>query len=244
MKSLLLRIYEKFINLPHRRKIIDITDNYVKRLYWAIGSPGCNPGNLYCFNYAIGHLPSEAPIIEIGSFCGLSTNMLTYYKERNKVHNPLITCDKWEYNVTKDKKMIGKSSISFLKYGKFIKETYIRSIRLFSRYDLPYTIELLSNDFFKAWRNSEEVQDVLNRPIKLGGPISFCYIDGSHLYDYVKRDFKNCHEFLERGGFILFDDSWDGSPYGIGISRVIKEIKESGKYKIIIKNPNYFFKKL
>src|SRR5687767_3117074 len=35
------------------------------------------PGNVDCFDYAIRNLPSSAPLVEIGSFCGLSTNAIT-----------------------------------------------------------------------------------------------------------------------------------------------------------------------
>ena len=49
--------------------------------------------------------------------------------------------------------------------------------------------------------------DVFGRSFQLGGPISFCYIDGNHTDDLAKRDFENCDRYLEKGGFVLFDDS-------------------------------------
>ena len=36
-------------------------------------------GNIDSFEYAIKNLPSESPLIEIGSFCGLSTNIINFY---------------------------------------------------------------------------------------------------------------------------------------------------------------------
>ena len=85
-------------------------------------------------------------------------------------------------------------------------------------------------------------QDVLGREIHLGGPISFAYIDGNHSYDYAKRDFENVDAFLETGGFILFDDSSDGS--GWGVCKVIDTIKHNNRYEIVAANPNYLVKKL
>jgi len=241
MRHLCARVLRKLANIIDSDHYIDISDEYVRWLCYA-NAGLLDRRNLYSFDYAIRNLLSEAPIIEIGSFCGLSTNLLTYYKEKHSVHNPLITCDKWEFEDVKEGSMVGRSSISHVEYRKFIKEIYIRNINFFSYNDLPYTIELNSDDFFTAWRNLKEVQDVLDRPIKLGGTISFCYIDGNHSYNYVKRDFENCNEFLEKGGFILVDDSEDWSQFK-GILKVIKEIKSSKKYEVVIKNPNYLFRK-
>lgn len=240
MRHLLVKVLKKLARIL-RPRLIDISDEYVNWLCYA-NAGLLNRGNLYCFDYAIRNLPTEAPIIEIGSFCGLSTNLLTFYKERHDVHNLLITCDKWEFQGVKISSMVGESSISHSEYRTFVRETYIRNVRMFSRYDLPYTIEILSDGFFAAWRKREKVIDVFGRSIQLGGRISFCYIDGNHSYEYVKRDFENCHEFLERGGFILFDDSAVGSVFE-GVCKVVAGVKASGKYDLVIRNPNYLFKK-
>ena len=222
-------------------KIKDISNEYINWLCFA--SAGMlDRGNLYCFNYAIENLPSNAPIVEIGSFCGLSTNAITYYKEKWRVKNRLITCEPWKFEgIADESAMVGDSSMTHVEYRMFIKETYLRNIRMFNRYDLPHTIEMNSDEFFSRWSNSEEVTDILGRNVKLGGAISFCYVDGNHTYEYARRDFDNCHDHLEQDGFILFDDSADGS--GWGVCTVIEEIKKSKKYKLIIKNPNYLFKK-
>ena len=221
-------------------KIKDISDEYVEWLCFA-NAGMLDRGNLYCFDYVIRNLPSSAPLIEIGSFCGLSTNLITYYKKKYNVKNALITSDKWEFEGAYKGSMVGDSPITHDEYRMFVKETYIRNIRMFSRYDLPYTMELNSDEFFSMWSNSKKLTDVLGRDVQLGGAISFCYIDGNHAYEYVKRDFENCHNFLEPGGFILFDDSADGS--GWDVCKVVSEIQRSGRYELVIKNPNYLFRK-
>jgi len=219
----------------------DISNEYVNWLSFA-NAGMLNRGNLYCLEYAVSNLPSSSPIIEIGSFCGLSTNLITYYKEKNNVKNRLITCDKWEFENAENKTRVGDSaSITHADYRDFVKNSYIQNIKMFSRSDLPYTIELFSNEFFAAWRDNHEMSDVLSRKIQLGGPISFAYIDGNHSYDFAKKDFLNCDEFLEPGGFILFDDSADYT--GWEVCKVVKEVQRSGKYELVIKNPNYFFRK-
>jgi hypothetical protein len=199
-------------------------------------------GNVYCMDYAIRNLPSAAPIVEIGSFCGLSTNTITYLKEKHNVKNALVTCDKWIFEGAERGGMLGDSKfITHEEYRQFVKETFLRNVQMFSRYDLPFTIELFSDDFFSSWAAAERRQDIFGREFQLGGPISFCYIDGNHTYEFARRDFDNCDKFLERGGFILFDDSADGSERGV--CQVVQEVLETDRYDLVTKNPNYFFKK-
>ena len=65
-------------------------------------------GNLHLIDTAMKQLPSAAPILEIGSFCGLSANVLTHYKRKYDVKNRLVTCDKWEFeNATKATDHVG-----------------------------------------------------------------------------------------------------------------------------------------
>lgn len=84
--------------------------------------------------------------------------------------------------------------------------------------------------------------DIFGRNIKLGGKISFCYVDGNHTYEFAKRDFDNVARYLELGGYVLFDDSSDMNPFGL--TRLMKEIKRNQHYKLVTKNPNYLFKKI
>lgn len=199
-------------------------------------------GNVNCIDYAIQNLPSNAPIIEIGSFCGLSTNIITYFKHKHGVKNPLVTCDKWIFEGSEKGGPLGDSTmVSHAEYRNFIKESFLRNVSIFSRYDLPHTIELFSDELFKAWEAKEKRCDVFGHEFQLGGPISFCFIDGNHSYDFARKDFKNCDDNLESGGFVLFDDSADGS--GWEVCKVVKEVSDTGRYELVAKNPNYFFRK-
>lgn len=199
--------------------------------------------NFCCFDYAVRNLPSGAPMIEVGSFCGLSTNTLGYLKEKHGRRNALVTCDRWMCEGAEDPDgMVGDSRfITNAEYQAFIKETFIRNVRFFSRKDLPFTIELFSDEFFAAWDRGETVCDVFGREFKLGGPISFAYIDGNHSYEFARRDFQNCDKYLEPGGFVLLDDSADHSEFQV--YRVAHEIRRSGRYELLDRNPNYFFRK-
>ncbi|HLL76723.1 MAG TPA: class I SAM-dependent methyltransferase [Pyrinomonadaceae bacterium] len=240
MRDIATKLVRKLRARAGNSQFIDISDDYVNWLCFA-NAGMLHRGNLYCFDYAIRNLPSQSPIVEIGSFCGLSANLLTYYKQRHGKSNPLITSDKWQFEGAQDGRSLGDSSILHADYRAFVKETYGRNIQMFSRDDLPCTVEMLSDEFFDAWRSSAEVVDILGRPLRLGGPLSFCYIDGNHSYEYARRDFENCDEFLEGGGFVLFDDSADGS--GWEVCEVVAEVLKSNRYELVIKNPNYLFRK-
>lgn len=223
-----------------QQRHIDITDEYVRWLQ-TINVGFLHYGNLYSFNYAIQRLPSGAPLLEIGSYCGLSTNLLIYYKRKNGVKNSLFTCDKWEFEDASHIKVFPETDISMEKYRDFVKATYLRNVAMFSRDDLPYTIEALSDEFFSEWNKRSMVTDVFGRTVNLGGTFSFVYIDGNHTYEFSKRDCENSDRFLERGGFILFDDSSDAGK--LGSSRAAREAAFSRSYEIVVKNPNYLLRK-
>jgi len=220
-------------------EFINLMDDYLAYLSFA-NAGMLNKGNLLCFDYALRNLPSKNPIIEIGSFCGLSTNIIAYFKQKHGVENPLFNCDKWEFEGAAGN--VGDSLISHADYRTFVKESFIRNVKMFSRGSLPHTIELLSEEFFTIWGQGRFTTDVFGRNTRLGGPISFCYIDGNHNYESAKRDFVNTDRFLESGGFVLFDDSADGSHWEV--CRVIEEVKRMENYKMVVKNPNYLFQKV
>jgi len=200
-------------------------------------------GNLYCFEYAIEHLPSNSPVIEIGSFCGLSTNVISFYLQKFNKLNKLITADKWIFEGGENaNEFLTGSNITHNEYKLFVKESYVRNTAFFSKNHLPYTIEQFSDDFFKLWAEEKNETDVHGRQIKLGGKISFAYIDGNHTYPFAKRDFENVDKYLETGGFILFDDSGDDSIWEV--NKLIQEIKKEDRYQVIVNNPNYLIKKL
>src|ERR1700741_4792473 len=117
---------------------IDISDDYVNWLCYA-NAGMLHRGNLYSFDYAIRNLPSDAPIVEVGSFCGLSTNLLTYYKQRHGKENTLITCDKWDFE-NQNGSAVGDSTIQHSEYREFVRETFLRNVSMFSRDSLPYAI--------------------------------------------------------------------------------------------------------
>jgi len=217
------------------------SDEYLEWLCFA-NAGMLDRGNLQLMEYAITRLPSTAPLLEIGSFCGLSANALTHFKRKHGIKNGLVTCDKWEFeNAGRGDERIGESPILFSDYRTFVRESYLRNARTFSGDDLPLTVEMTSDEFFAAWREKKATEDVFGRPITLGGPISFCYVDGNHSYEGAKKEFLNCDAFLVKGGFILFDDS---TLEKFGVRHLMPEIAGSGRYRLAAQNPNHLFQKV
>ncbi|MGC1267680.1 MAG: hypothetical protein WA853_15460, partial [Candidatus Acidiferrum sp.] len=55
---------------------VELSDGFIPWLTFA-NAGMLERGNLHLIDLAMRQLPSDAPILEIGSFCGLSTNILT-----------------------------------------------------------------------------------------------------------------------------------------------------------------------
>ena len=233
------RIINKVKLLINPIKIVE--DEYLDWLTFA-NAGMLNPGNVYCMDYAIKNLPSTNPIIEIGSFCGLSTKEISYLLKKYKRSNRIVTSDKWVFENAEKGGSLGNSEIKHSDYRTFVVDTFKRNVGFFSGHNLPFPIEVFSDDFFELWKNSSTVTDLFDRELKLGGNISFAYIDGNHTYEYSKRDFLNISKYLDKGGLILFDDSSDNSQFGC--ARLTKEIIDDSNYELVMKNPNYLFRKI
>jgi hypothetical protein len=241
MRNLLGRAFRKAAyTIDPPQAFVEVSDDYVNWLCFA-NAGMLDKRNLYLIDYAMKQLPTAAPILEIGSFCGLSANILTHYKRKYGLKNRLVTCDKWEFERSPGTDYLGDSNISHSEYRRFVRESYLRNVQTFSPDDLPYTVEMTSDEFFEAWKKERTVQDVLGRTFELGGRISFAYVDGKHSYEFAKRDFLNCDELLEEEGFILFDDS---SVATFGVKGLMPEVTASGRYSMAAVNPNHLFRKL
>lgn len=216
-------------------------DNYQMWLKFA-NAGMLQEGNINAIDHVLRNLPSNAPIVEIGSFCGLSMNFLTHFMAKHKRTNPIFSCDPWLFQDTGGSPMLSpESDVSHAEFRALVRESFLRNVRLFSRNRLPHAIELGSDEFFSAWAEGREVTDVFGRATRLGGKISFCYVDGDHSYTMARRDFENADRFLEPGGFILMDDSAEYSPFDV--YKVVQEIIAANKYEVIDNSPNYLLRK-
>lgn len=201
-----------------------------------------NPGNAYCMDYAISRISTDSPVIEIGSFSGLSTNAISYLLRKHSKSNTFITSDPWIFAGLDEGSTAGNSKITQSEYREFVINSFKRNVQFFSRDAVIHTIESTSDDFFKLWANNNEATDIFDKKVKLGGNISFAYIDGNHTYEFAKRDFQNVSKYLDYGGFILFDDTGDHTHFPC--KELMPEIIDNSEYELVMKNPNYLFRKI
>jgi len=132
--------------------------------------------------------------------------------------------------------------VSFSAYRQHVIDTFERNILLFSSRHLPHHIARESDAFFDAWSRNEDTVDYFGHSVLLGGPIAFAYIDGAYTYEQSFRDFQNVDRFLEIGGYVIFDDSADGSAWGS--HRAATEAAALPRYSLVGKNPNYCLQRI
>ncbi|HRO75496.1 MAG TPA: class I SAM-dependent methyltransferase [Crocinitomicaceae bacterium] len=198
-------------------------------------------GHLYCMNHAITNLPDDKSVIlEIGTYHGLSTNAMLYFKSKNNIPNPVVTVDLYSRITDPNEKIVNLESP--YQINQFIKESFVRNVRFFNPQATIQSSDLSSDDFFKAWDDKQAITNLFGGEFVPEGTIAFAYVDGNHDYDFVKRDFENIDKYLVNGGFILFDDSAGYTNFDPKL--VAQEVVKSGRYKVIRKNPHYFIQKI
>lgn len=215
-------------------------DEYVVWLRHILGGY-LDAGNVAAFEYCLREMPPDGAIIEVGSFLGLSTNVLAYAAQKYNRINPFFCCDPWNHAG------YGKTFSQYFNngvpaYREWAKQIFKMNLSLFSKDIMPYSIELMSDSFFEKWQTCEQVVDLFGRTVTLGGGIAFAYIDGDHGYEGVKKDFQNLDQHLVSGGLVLLDDSADNSAFP-GVRRLAKEVSADNRYEKVFKCPNYCFRK-
>ena len=93
-----------------------------------------------------------------------------------------------------------------------------------------------------AWREGGIRTDVFGRDAAFGGQLSFCFVDGDHSEEQVRRDFANVDEHLVPGGFVLFDDSDEFGAFPQVTTVVREAIREHG-YTLVGQNPHHLLRK-
>jgi len=241
-----MKIVKNLFNSKIKKLPEDIFIQRLKSL--VIGEGMLHDGNIYLMNYALKNMPTNGVVIEIGSYGGLSTNLMLHLLKKNGRVEKLINCDPWMYEGSTDRfgttsnTIDGREDISRNDYSAYMKSNFINSIQFLHKDNLPHSFQLTSDAFFAEYDKKTTVKDIFNQTVQLGTQISFAYIDGNHDYKYAKRDFENVDKYLLNSGFILFDDSMDDSPFGSTL--FMKEMKAHKNYQFIDKNPNYLFQKI
>lgn len=70
------------------------------------------------------------------------------------------------------------------------------------------------------------------------------YIDGNHLYEYVKKDLELSVRKTKSGGFITGDDYTDGGWWEGGVKKAVDEFSKNQATKLVeIRNRQFIFRK-
>lgn len=197
-----------------------------------------HPGQLHLLDLAVRLLPGDEPVVEIGSFCGLSTNVISHLLAKHGRENPFFAVDPLVF----DGEAEADGAVDFEGYRRLVGEQFERNVRFWSGDRLPQTHRLTSDEFFDAWAARERRTDAFGREVELGGPLAFCFVDGAHTYEQARRDFENTDRFLVSGGLVLFDDSDElgGFP---DVYRVVRETLDGGRYELVGANPHHLLRK-
>ena len=224
-------------------------DKFLKRIRsLVIGEGMLQEGNIPLIEYAIINMPENGCVVEIGSYGGLSTNLIIYLMQKNHRNNIMFNCDAWIYEGFSDNPgnteihVDGRNDILRTDYSLYMKQAFIAATKLLSSKNLPHSFHLDSDSFFDKWNKKELDIDLFGNEAKLGGEISFAYIDGGHSLEIVSKDFKNVADNLLINGFILMDDS--SKHLNFGSAQIIAEIKKDFRFEVVASSPNYMFKKV
>ena len=102
------------------------------------------------------------------------------------------------------------------------------------------------NEIIKCFEN-----EILNKKIEIHRTISekffinnkykydLIYIDGNHLFDFVKVDIVNSLKFISNEGSIVLDDYRLSGWWNDGVTKAVKFFNKSGKVKIL-ESHNFF----
>lgn len=200
-----------------------------------------HPGHRHLIDLAVRGLPSADPVVEIGAFCGLSTNVISYFLRMHGRKNVLFSTDPWVFE-GEGSLALPESDVPFEAYRQLVREQFERNVRFWSGERLPHAFPLPSDEFFAAWFAQETRTDVFGREARLGGPIAFCFIDGDHTYEQSKRDFLHADSRLVPGGFILFDDSDEFGAFP-QVHAVVQEAIRGHGYELAGANPHHLVRK-
>ena len=225
-------------------------DDFIRRIRsLVIGEGMLKEGNISLMDYAIKNMPLEGTVLEVGSYGGLSTNLIIHLMGKHNKSNSFFTCDAWIYEGYKDHLqdkadayIDGKTDVLRTDYAVYMKNAFINSTTFLSSKNLPFSFHMLSHLFFQHWNNRTTQTDIFGRKVELGGNICFAYIDGGHSYEVAWEDFTNVATHLIQGGFVLLDDSADEDNFGS--AQMMANIKRDNRFKVIAKNPNYLIQKV
>ena len=147
-------------------------------------------------------LPKKSTVVELGCYGGLSSAFILAGLNKSSFH---YSIDPFDKDLSKQRQLIKKYKNK--KYKKIELDLSMKKPRKKDVY------ELLKNEGHKNFKLITGYGDAVSK--RWHKKIDFLWIDASHEYENVKRDFTDWSKFLKKGGIIAFHDSnkKDKSPY-------------------------------
>ncbi len=72
------------------------------------------------------------------------------------------------------------------------------------------------------------------------GYFDWVYIDGNHLYEFVKRDLESFYPKVRRGGFLAGDDYHDSGWWDGGVKRAVDAFVDAGLVEVVSTSADQF----
>lgn len=223
----------------------EYNDENLEWINYAHSSPegGMPYKNQYLYREALAEIKSYKPIIEIGTFSGRSTSAILYLMDKLGRKNRLITTDPFKFLSNSETSRI----IKMEDYEAHIKEQFMMNMKFWNSHHILNSFCFNSDEFFKKWEKNLVETDIFGNRVRLGGGISFCFLDGDHTFEQAYKDFSNIDNHLETGGMILFDDSGRYHKNAMGengVYKVIRRVLQTRRYEVMHENPNFLVRKM
>lgn len=199
----------------------------------------CDDQNVDAMAVAIESMPAGA-VVEIGSFLGRSTCMIARLLELVRGDTAFYSVDDWYFQGYVPDAPVSEH-ITHDNWRSYTERTFRANAEYFAA-KKPRHMKMRSDEFFAAWKNGERRMDIFGREHKLGGTISFAFIDGDHRYEPCRRDVDNVMATLALRGFLFLDDSYDGIPFGSG--KVGEELLHRSDLRLVGRFPNLLFQRV
>lgn len=220
-----------------------LEDSFIHWIKNAV-SGWCTDLNIKVLDECVKYLKDGA-VIEIGSFCGLSTSILAHALRRHAKKNTLYSVDNWFFEGHEQCTGTISGAFTASDWMEHTEASFKLAVKLCAKNINHSHVKLNSDEFFAKWHEQASIQDLNGNTVTLGGDIAFAYIDGDHSYEQTKKDFMNVDAHLVKGGFVFFDDSAENVSFGS--KDVAKEVMAMPNYRLVspdIETANRCFIKL
>jgi len=115
--------------------------------------------------------------------------VITHYLDRADRPERVFRCDPWQSE--NPRTVVGGSNISWAQFRDYLREIQ-KKRSVLQPASPPALVRGDGRPLFAPWSRGGVARDLFGREAPMGGPLGFCYIDGSDEYEWVKRDFDNC----------------------------------------------------